>query len=230
MERTTRRGLVCAAAFFGFLGVSGQAAAAWPEPLGRAASAAPTLVFEEAAVVAGGFLEGEEVVFFAVARVPLGFTSRVEVYQGEEVADFFGEARFELESQVPLKSVWTVVSRRSGALVVDAPEGFPLREVPFPREPFLPGAAGAVSRMRHGFPWVDVLVVRPRVGAWHQRASDGGGADRDGEPNGRPVTDLEDLVPIGLSPGPPERLSPRDVVVVVDPRDLRFYAATLEAP
>jgi len=230
MERTLWKGLVCLAALWGCLGAAGPASAAWPEPLGQAASAAPTLVFEETAVVARGFSEGEDVVFFAVARIPLGFTSRVELYQGEEIADFFGEARFELEEEVPLKSVWTVVSRRSGALVIGAPEGFPLREVPFPREPFLPGAAGAVSRIRHGFPWVDLLVVRPQVGAWHQRATDGGAADRDGEPNGRPVTDLEDLVPIGVSPGPPERLLPRDVVVGIDPRDLRFYAATLEAP
>jgi len=228
--RATCRGLVCGAVLSGLLGIYGPVAAAWPEPLGQAASAAPTLVLEETAVVAGGFEEGDVVVFFAVARIPLGFTSQVEIYQGEEVADFFGEARFELEEEVPLKSVWTVVGQRSGAFVIGAPEGFRLREVPFPREPFLPGAAGAVSRIRHGFPWVHVLLVRPHVGAWQQRASDGGRSDRDGEANGRPVTDLEDLTPIGVSPGPPERLLPRDVVVAIDPRDLRFYAATLEAP
>jgi len=230
MEQTLWNGVVCVAVVCGCLVTAAPAAAQWPEPLGQAASAAPTLVFEETAVVAGGFEEGETVIFFAVARVPLGFTSQVEIYQGEEVADVFGEARFELEEEVPLKSVWTAVSRRSGAFVIGAPEGFRLREVPFPRDPFLPGAAGAVSRMRHGFPWVHLLVVRPRAGAWQQRASDGGRSDRDGEANGRPVTDLQDLTPIGVSPGPPERLLPRDVVVAIDPRDLRFYAAILEAP
>jgi len=230
LERISWRAWVHLAVACGLLATAGPAVAAWPEPLGRAASAPPTLAFEETSVVAGGLAEGEKVVFFAVARIPLGFTSRVAIFQGEGVADFFGEARFDLGEDVPLKSVWTAISRRSGAFVIDAPEGFLLREVPFPLEPFLPGVAGAVSRIRHGFPWVELLVVRPQVGAWHQRASDGGRSDRDGEPNGRPVTDLEDLVPIGVSPGPPARLLPRDVVVAVDPRDLRFYAATLEAP
>ncbi len=229
-KRTVWTGLVCVMVLVGGLWATGPAAAARPEPLGRAASAPPTLAFEETSVVAGGFSEGEEVVFFAVARIPLGFTSQVETYQSEEIADFFGEARFDLGKETPLKSVWAVVSRRSGAFVIGAPEGFSLREVEFPRDAFHPGATGAVSRIRHRFPWVDLLVVRPQVGAWHQRVSDGGGTDRDDQANGRPETDLEDLVPIGLSPGPPERLTPHDVVVAINPRDLRFYAATLVAP
>jgi hypothetical protein len=60
---------------------------------------------------------------------------------------------------------------------------------------------------------------------------DGAGLDRDGEANSRLTLDVIDLLALGDSPPAPERLSPKDVLVGVDPQTLRVYAVRLaDAP
>lgn len=207
--------------------------AAAPVPQGRAASAPPELsiTFEEAAVLASELTPGGEALFFSLARVPLGYTQRVERRVELVPVDPLGEAYHEVQdgSTVPRKSVWVVVDLSTGAYGIAAPEGFALDESPFPGNGFQVGAPGLVNRLRHTFSWVDQVVVRPGVGAWALRASDGGGADRDGVADGRTVTALEDAEPVGAAPAPPDRFQAEDVIVVIDPRALRFYATRLVA-
>lgn len=208
--------------------------AATPVPLGSTASAPPELpiTFEEAAVLAAELTPGGEALFFSIARVPLGYSQRVERRVEVVPVDPLGEAYYELGAEragggVPRKSVWAVVDLSSGAYGIAAPGGFVLDESPFPGNGFQVGAPGLVNRLRHTFAWVDLVLVRPGVGAWTFRASDGGGADRDGVADGRTVTALEDAAPVGAAPAPPDRFQAEDVIVVIDSRTLRFYATRL---
>jgi hypothetical protein len=207
---------------------------AGPELSVRQASAPPELeiTFEEAAVVTAGLTPGGDAVFWSVAREPLGYHQRVVESQGLEVVDAVGEARFEPEEgTVLLKSVWAVVDTASGGFAVGAPERFHLREVPFPGRGFEVGAPGLVNRLRHELESLFVLVVRPGVGAWRLEAWDTSEEDRDREDNGRVLTSLEDFEPLEASgAGPPERFARDDVIVVIDPVDLRFYATRLLGP
>lgn len=229
----------CAAVLLVGLGLvaSAPASAQDPAALGREASAAPEIVltFEEAAVVAAGLTPGGEAAFFSVSREPQGYYQRVVRRSGLETVDSFGEARFEpQEGAVPPKSVWAVADVASGAFEVGAPEGFLLQEIPFPGNAFEVGAPGLVNRLRHTFTDVDLLLVRPGVGAWRLRASDTGPRDRDGVDDDRSVTAPEDATPIAAdpetAPPPPDRYAEDDVLVVINPRDLRFYAARLIGP
>jgi hypothetical protein len=171
-------------------------------------------------------------VFWSVAREPLGYHQRVVESQGLEVVDALGEARLEPEEgTVLLKSVWAVVDPATGGFAVGAPEGFHLREVPFPGRGFEAGAPGLVNRLRHELESIFALVVRPGVGAWRLDAWDTSEKDRDGEDDGRVLTSLEDFEPFEASgAGPPERFARDDVIVVIDPVDLRFYATRLLGP
>lgn len=197
----------------------------------RTASAPPELVvrFEEAAVVVTGASADGGVAFYSVAREPHGAYQSVVRRQGLELADDLGETRFLVDERtVPLKSVWAVVDIASGAYAVAAPEGFWLREIPFPGRGFAVGASGQVDRLRHDHPSIDLLVVRPGVGAWSLRSFDRSETDRDGADDDRILTSLEDLVPLGESAEPPpESYSRDDVVVLVDPRELRYAATRL---
>jgi hypothetical protein len=228
------------AALVGGLGSPRHAAAAdsLPQPAGtplfRAAEAsAPPeflVTFEDsAAVVAAGLTPGSDAIFWSVGREPLGAVQRVVRHQGVKVVDALGEARFEPESgAVLLKSVWAVADVATGALAIAAPPGFVLQEIPFPGNGFAAGAPGRVNRLRHELSALDLLMVRPDVGAWRLRAHDTGARDRDGEDDDRVLTDLDDLEPFDPGgPEPPERYARDDVLVVLDPRELTFYATRL---
>jgi hypothetical protein len=108
--------------------------------------------------------------------------------------DALGEAFFELEegARVPENSIWTVVDLSTGAFAISAPGSFFLDESPVPGNAFEVGAPGLLNRFRHTFAWVDMVLIRPGVGAWTLRASDGGPGDRDEVADGRTVTALED--------------------------------------
>jgi hypothetical protein len=212
----------------------GAASAVTPVSLSSGASAPPELAitFEESAVLAADLTPDGEALFFSLARIPLGYTQRVERRVESLPVDALGEASYEIEvgGPVPEKSVWAVVDLSSGAFAIAAPGSFFLDESPVPGNAFEVGAPGLLNRFRHTFPWVDMVLVRPGVGAWTLRASDGGGQDRDGTANGRTVTALEDAEPVGVSPEPPDRFQEDDVLVVIDPRELRFYATRLIGP
>jgi hypothetical protein len=205
-------------------------------PLLRAAeaSAPPELLvtFESAAVLAAELTPGGDAVFWSVGREPLGYVQRVVRHQGVEVIDALGEARFEPDTgAVLLKSLWAVADLSTGALAIGAPPGFVLREIPFPGNGFAVGAPGRVNRLRHPQSFVDLLVIRPGVGAWRLQAQDTGTADRDGEDDDQVMTDLEDLEPLAAGgPEPPERFARGDLVVVIDPLNLTYYATRLLGP
>jgi hypothetical protein len=205
-------------------------------PLFRAAeaSAPPELLvsFEEAAVLAVELTPGGDAVFWSVGREPLGAVQRVVRHHGLAVVDALGEARFEPETgSVLLKSVWAVSDVATGAFAISAPPGFVLREIPFPGNGFAVGAPGRVNRLRHPKSSLDLLMIRPGVGAWRLRAHDTGAKDRDGKDDDRVMTDLDDLEPFDpAGPEPAERFARGDVVVVVDPHDLTYYATRLLGP
>jgi hypothetical protein len=119
----------------------------------------------------------------------------------------------------------------TGAVAIAAPPGFVLREIPFPGNGFAAGAPGRVNRLRHPKSALDLLMIRPGVGAWRLRAHDTGLADHDGEDDDRVLTDLDDLEPLDPGgPEPPERYARDDVLVVLNPRDLSFYSTRLLGP
>jgi len=211
------------------------ASSAGPQALSHGASAPPEidLSFEELAVVASDLTPGGDAVIFSVARVPRGYLSQVVRFRGVELVDPFGEARYMPETDdgtVPLKSVWAVVDLETGAYGIGAPPRFKLRQVAFPGRGFEVGAPGLVNRLHHRFRYVDMLLVRPGVGAWMLRAVNQGEHDRGGGGDGRPTTAVEDMQPLGAGPPPPDRFADGDVLVVIDPRTLAFYAARLIGP
>jgi len=221
-------------AFLGLLLLVPVAAGASPAPLGRAASAPAELVvtFKEVAVLASELSPGGDAVFFSVAREPQGAFNRIVRRSGVEVVDALGEALFEpAEGFVPPKSVWVVADVATGGFAVAAPEGFLLRQVPFPGNGFEAGATGLVDRLRHTVPYLDLLLIRPGIGAWRLQSHDGAPSDRSLEGDGEVLTGIEDLEPLDeLTPRPPDGYAEGDVLVIVDPRTLRYAATRLLGP
>ena len=162
--------------------------------------------------------------FFSIAREVSGYaTTTVHRQDILPDADADGIVRFELGRDVPFKSVWFAVDLATGELAVAAPEGFPLREVPFPAR----AIPALLNRIDLDRPLVEIVLVRPSVGAWAVRVGDGGDKDEDREADGTLRAALSALTPLGDSPPPPERLRASDLLLVIDPQRLDVLIARL---
>ena len=180
-----------------------------------AAAAPPEITFEPDAVVARGVSPKGQAVWFGVAREISRQATNV-VPRHEILADDDGDGtvRLELDGEVPLRSIWFAVDLATGETGVATPEGFPLLEIDLPGEA-IPAALNRLELQRR---FAYLLLVRPGVGVWQLRIGDGGESDEDGEPDGALRAALSSLTPLQEGgPPPPERFSPRDVLLVIDP-------------
>lgn len=190
-------------------------------------AAPPELSFEADAVLARGVTPKGTVVWFSVAR-EISRQSATVVPRMEQKADEDGDGVVRLEPgrDVPLRSIWFAVDLETGEAAVAAPEGFPLQEGDLAGKA-IPAALNRLD-LQSGF--VYLVLVRPGVGAWRLRAGDGGASDEDGEPDGTLRAALASLEGIDPStPPPPERFSPSDLLLVIDPNRmeyLRFQAGS----
>jgi hypothetical protein len=188
-------------------------------------AAPPEILFEPHAVVARGITSKGQAVWFSVARE----ISRrsINVVPRHAVAvdeDGDGTVRLELGQEVPLRSIWFAVDLATGEAAMAAPEDFPLLEMDLPGNA-IPAALNRLDLERR---FAYLLLVRPGVGAWQLRVGDGGEADGDGEPDGTLRAALSTLMPVQEGgPSVPERFSPRDVLLVIDPERLEFAAVRI---
>lgn len=189
-------------------------------PLPASPATPPELSFEAGAVLARGVTPKGRIVWFSVAR-EISRQSATIVPRIEQKADEDGDGvvRLELDQELPLRSIWFAVDLETGESAVAAPEGFPLLEG---------GLAGkaipaALNRLDLQSGFVYLVLVRPGVGAWRLRAGDGGASDEDGQPDGTLRAALASLEGIDPStPPPPERFSPSDLLLVIDPNRMEY--------
>jgi hypothetical protein len=188
----------------------------------------PAISFEAEAVVASGVTAGGRVVWFSMAREisesAATIVRREEILEDE---DGDGAVRFELDRAVPLRSIWVAVDLATGAWAAAGPEGYPLQRVDPPGLAARRGAEGAhwVEDTRG---YVELLVVRPGVGAWGLAVGDGGASDADGAADGRLTVPLDRLR--GTRPeatAAPERFDPQDLIFVIDPNEMDFAVRQL---
>ncbi|HEX6861566.1 MAG TPA: hypothetical protein VF414_02060 [Thermoanaerobaculia bacterium] len=188
----------------------------------------PGISFEPEAVVARGISSRGQAVWFSVAReISRQSTNIVPRHAIVADEDGDGAVRLELGQEVPLRSIWFAVDLATGETGVAVPEGFPLLEMELPGEA-IPAALNRLDLERR---FAYLLLVRPGAGAWQLRVGDGGASDEDGEPDGNLRAALSSLAPVqeGGSSAP-ERFSPRDVLLVIDPERMEFATVRIGDP
>lgn len=187
----------------------------------------PALRFEAEAVGAVGLPAGGESVLFGVSREPQGYFSRVSRHAELLIADEAGEARLELNREVPVRSVWVVADLQSGALDVATPGELLLQRADLEPGDLRRGPSGRNDRLLRSLERVDLLLVRPGIGAWRLSLNDGGGADADGVDDGKLLAALENLEPLGAAPPAPDGVLPGDRLVAIDPATLQVFTFTV---
>lgn len=168
--------------------------------------------------------EGATVILFNVAREPAGAIARV-VSRHERLIDDDrdGVIRYVPARGVAWRSIWIVVDLETGALAVAAPGGAPMPMRSYGGRESLPAQA-IVQHLDVERERVDILVVRPGVGAWAGVVRDGGAADQDRQANRRLRLDPARLKPLDESFDPaPHAFRPGDVVAILDSERLEYW-------
>jgi hypothetical protein len=183
------------------------------------AAAAPfRLALEADAVVASGVTANGQVALLGVTR-EIGPDNFPVVKRHLEVLvddDGDGIVRYPVAPGIPLRSVWAVVDMASGDSDTAAPQAFGTRRVS-PRGRGLQRRHDGRDALEDQRTLVELLVVRPKAGAWALRVSDGNESDGDGRVDGRLEGILDRMEPLAASPEPPSVFQREDVVLALDP-------------
>lgn len=184
----------------------------------------PVVRFEARRVALSGLTPTGGVAWSSVSREPQGYSTLIARRSGVATADALGEAAIELAGEVATASVWVVVDLAAGGFTVAAPEGTSFREIGFDGRSVRADPQGKLNRLVHTRPYLELFLARPGVGAWAMAAGEGAEGDDDGALDGSLRTALAGMQPLAESPPPPEELVADDVLVMVDPRALEYYA------
>lgn len=196
--------------------------------LPAAALGQPGIAFEEGAVRVSGLSPGTSVVVFAASlERPDVYVRVVRRQHLLSDDDRDGEVRLDLPDGVPRHSLWAVVEMATGGVATAVPQDAPLRHRETPRGALQHAPGGGIDAVSLPEPLLELLLVRPGVGAWRGRFAEGTPTDSDGAGNGWLQMRASDLVPWGHEAPPPARLVTGDVLVAVNPEALAVYTLTV---
>lgn len=190
---------------------------------GSAAAAPLRITFDERAVQISGVTAKGQVVLLGVSRTveedDFLTARRYREILSDEDGD--GAVRYEPQPGISRRSVWAAVDLTSGEFEAGAPADFRVKRVNWRGRGLVrrPDGRGAVEDIRT---LSELLVVRPSVGVWALRVSDGDATDEDKTIDGKLQGVLERLEPLGSSPQPPTTFQRDDVVLALDPTVLEL--------
>lgn len=139
-----------------------------------------------------------------------------------------GAVELALPVPIPPDSVWFAVDVETGALAVARPPASRFRPRDFAPEMLVKGPDAKIDRFVVNKGMVDLLVVRPHVGAWTGQAVDGHGSDDDGAQDGRSTVVFTGGRSLHGGAPPPAHLTPRDVIVAVALRTMEYTSTEVQ--
>lgn len=177
------------------------------------------LRFDASIATVSGATPDADVVVLTVWREQFHGWSRVHRVSEVVQTTAEGTGRFEAPRAVPPASLWIVADVASGEHVVVSPGPRPY--------PQLGGAERRMTlqaaRLSLDARSLEMVVVRPGIGAWSLALWDGGLGDADGATDGRLDAVVADLVPLGSAPASPGELAPRDLLLGIDPARMEHF-------
>lgn len=188
-------------------------------------SAVPSAQFLGQSVRISGVTPGGAVAYVSISIEPSDWLNRIVARDGFIADDDRdGVVTIELGARPALRSVWGIVDVSSGASSVAAPEGFTSALMdPRDRMNKARGIVGSLDAVEIERNELEILLVRPGVGAWRLTANDGGAADADRSANRMVRAALNAMTALGPSGSPPSRVEPGDVAIALDPEELSHY-------
>jgi len=184
------------------------------------------VLFSDNAVRVTGVTRGGGVVLFGVERIIHDDSSESVIVWNEHLADTDGDGEVTLPLQKPLSpfTVMAAVDEDDARYIVATPGFIPVRIAPAGK---LHGNdKGEPIEFANAMPYGEALVVRPKQGAWVSHGWDGSLGDADGRTDGRITIRFASMKAARGRPDfpGPDKLLPRDLVIVINPVTLAVYA------
>jgi len=192
---------------------------AWAAP----PQASPSIALTNGGIAISGITPGASAVVLRISREKRGYAIGYVRRDYLLSADALGNAQMNLASVPPI-SVWCVVDLQTGTYAMTAPSGYPVRRIPFPTNGLRAASNGQLNRLRLKHDFLEILWVRPGVGAWQKDVGDGGASDDDHGLDGHISIGPEQMEAIGGSPLPPNHFLPSDTFILVDPDTMELLA------
>ena len=117
------------------------------------------------------------------------------------------------------RSIWLVVDMKADDYVIATPPGYQPKTMRLPVT-----AAPDLESLTAFRPMAFVFVVHSPLGAWERAAGDGTESDDGARGDSQIKVFLRSFTPIGDSPPAPAHLTPRDIVLAVDPLWMELFA------
>ncbi len=195
---------------------------------GASASAQPRLEFAETTVSAVGLTPGGQVLWLGAMREIKGWVPTLQRVRTLAVADGSGRATFDLAGNVPVKTILAAIDLATGSFAVATPPAYPnVVGVPFPSGGLSFDEAGAATTLRFDGESLDLVVVRPGVGVWSGRATDGGPSDLDRQRDQSVEISLIALAALGDTTAPLAGARQGDIVLGIDWSRMHVFAGAL---
>jgi hypothetical protein len=181
-------------------------------------------------VTVTGATPGGRVVFFGIGRFVK--ERRVTVRRFDKIVaddNNDGTVVLEIGEKLPWKTVFAAVDLTSGRYGLATMSDFPLMTIEFEKDPMVANN-GQLNKIVFQHKFLDLVVVRPGVGAWGQILADGNKFDDDGKGDGTIVGNVEKSVPVSDDgPPPPKKFEKGDIVVLIDADRMQTYAVEVGA-
>src|SRR5215212_7660147 len=182
----------------------------------------PAVAFQSGSITVSRLTGNGEAIVFSVLQEPHKYWSTLVTDAKRLTADAGGVVHYTPPS-LPLFSVWAVVDFQTGAVTVAFPPGGALRRVEMAAPAWKRDESGSIAALQAGRESIEMLIVRPNVGAWIVSNADGGAIDDDHLVNGRTMTAPGTMKAVGSGPPAPKRIVPHDVIVLIDPETMEVF-------
>jgi hypothetical protein len=184
--------------------------------LSPSARADVKLTLEQSSITAAGITPGGEAIVFA-ALIGTYNGHPLLLRQAEIVIDDDRDGSITIPRRVDVRAaVWTVVDQKTGAFGITSPTG-KVRLLQLAGQAWRSG----VEDLEIDRDVLEVLLVRPGVGAWTSRISEGGSGDADGNVNSKIKLRVPDMDAMGKVNRAAGTVQKDDVLVLIDPRELQ---------
>ena len=190
-----------------------------------------TMSFGSSNVTISGMSKGGSVTLVSLTRDVDDWTAKVTPLSALLTdTDGDGSETYELGRSVIKRSLWVAVDMSTGGAIVVSPGLAGVQSKLDPSEAIQLGKGGLYSLLADKRTVLDLTVVRPKVGAWHIRAWDGGKNDADQTADGTILIDSLTMTPMLPGGRGLQDFQAGDVLLGLDHSSLEFYAVPVVNP
>lgn len=189
-----------------------------------AAQSKPAIAVDATSISGTGFNRRREVVIFGDANIPLPFAGRLRSYFQVVTTDDSGGFRWEPAGAVPARSIWFAVDVASSDFAVAKPGSTQMLQAELTKPDVLDGIDGATDALSLSEYQLDVLLVRANDAVWIGSVMRHSSADLNRAKPGTLRFDPSAMTSVRGGKHTPGHLLPSDLVIVIEPVSLRFYA------